>query len=123
MKTRRDYAEQMSACFNFEVQSENFGNSCSLSIEGSSVETLDGVNVELNFRSQFSDESRQYACTMNAHMGVLVEILKGNGKLITGSILYDKTDGFGKQYRCGTRRSFWVYESWFAMPSISTLFR
>ena len=44
----------------------------------------------------------KYACTTNEHMGVLFEILKLNGKLITGSILYDETDGCGKQYRCGT---------------------
>ena len=92
----------MSACFNFEVQSDHFGNSRSLSIKGSSVETLDGANVELTFHSPFSDESKQDACTTNAHVGVLVEILKGNGKLITGSILYDETDGCGNQYYCGT---------------------
>ena len=59
-------------CFNFEVQSEHFGNSHSLSIKGSSVETLNGGNVELTFHSHFSDESRQDSYTTNAHMGVLV---------------------------------------------------
>jgi hypothetical protein len=116
IKTRRDYAERLSAIFNMEVQSEHFGNGRSLSIEGSSVETYIGVELneylegrmnanqllrKMEFHSHFSDFSRQDAATTNAHMTVLLEVLKQRLEFREGSTMYDDTDGCAKQYRCG----------------------
>lgn len=117
VRTRRDYAERLAAAFNLEAQHEHFGNSRSLSIEGSSVETFCAAAVEayqagvwsmdesalrMVFHSHFSDASRQDAATTHAHMTVLFEHLKEVGELCAGLTVWDDTDGCGKQYRCGT---------------------
>jgi hypothetical protein len=117
VRTRRDYAERLAAAFNLEAQHEHFGNGRSLSMEGSSVETfckaavdayLAGVwqmkeeELKMAFHSHFSDESRQDAATTHAHMTALFEHLKAIGELIAGLVIWDDTDGCGKQYRCGT---------------------
>jgi hypothetical protein len=117
VKTRRDYAERLSAVFTLEVQSGHFGNSRSLSIEGSSVETFSAAEIDrfdsgevllsdlsqkMQFHSHFSDASRQDAATTHSHMVVLLNLLKSRGELKSGrTILFDETDGCGKQYRCG----------------------
>ena len=117
VRTRRDYAERLAAAFNLEAQHEHFGNSRSLSIEGSSVETfcaaavdayragvwrMDESDLKMVFHSHFSDDSRQDAATTHAHMVVLFEHLKEIGELCAGFTVWDDTDGCGKQYRCGT---------------------
>ena len=96
VKTRRDYAERLSATFDLEIQSEHFGNGRSLSMEGSSVEfhiadllkeykagNLDVEELEQQFEfvSHFSDVSRQDSTTTNAHMDVLIRDLKLKGRL------------------------------------------
>ena len=117
-KTKRDYAERLLAAFNLEIQAEHFGNGRSLSMEGSSVEifaraaviaSLAGdytvadalPHLRMDFHSHFSDASRQDAATTHAHMWVLLDLLmRGTKELIAGAVLYDDTDGCGKQYRC-----------------------
>ena len=44
--------------------------------------------------------SRQDSTTTNAHMDVLIKDLKVKGRL--WRILFEETDGCGKQYHCGT---------------------
>jgi hypothetical protein len=104
VKSRRDYAERLSAVFNLEVQSSHFGNGRSLSIEGSSVESYSngGDSQKMEFHSHFSDFSKQDASSTHAHMTVLLDILKSRGEILPGGLLLDETDGCGKQYRCGT---------------------
>jgi hypothetical protein len=100
IKTIRDYTERLNAAFDQEIQSEHFGNSRSLSIEGCAVEMV--VNVlegesKLEFHSHFSDESRQDACTTMAHMEVLIKHLFKENCMAEGSTMWDDTDGCGKQ--------------------------
>ena len=115
VKTRRDYAERLSATFDLEIQSEHFGNGRSLSMEGSSVEfhianllqeykagniNVEELEQEFEFISHFSDVSRQDSTTTNAHMDVLIRNLKAKGRL--WRMIFEETDGCCKQYRCGT---------------------
>jgi hypothetical protein len=84
VKTKRDYAERLSAKFNMEIQSDHFGNGRSLSIEGSSAELFprqDVKRIEMEFHSHFSDKSRQDAATTSAHMTVLINRLFADGVL------------------------------------------
>jgi hypothetical protein len=46
LKTTRDYAEKMSAAFNFEAQHEHFGNNRDLSIEGSDLLSYTAESLE-----------------------------------------------------------------------------
>jgi hypothetical protein len=109
IKTIRDYSERLNAAFDQEIQSEHFGNSRSLSIEGSAVEMvvngLEGKS-KLEFHSHFSDKSSQDACTTMAHMEVLIEHLFNENQMAEGSTMWDNTDGCSKQYRCGTALYF-----------------
>jgi hypothetical protein len=115
LKTRHDYAERLSAVFADEIQSSHFGNGRSLSIEGSKVESFDSMELEafargdilatdlvpnMEFHSHFSNDSRQDAATSAAHLTVLLDLLKSQGKFIQSCTLYDETDGCAKQYRC-----------------------
>lgn len=105
IRTRRDYAEAITALFNWQIQSDHFGNNRTLSIEGSGVEfhTADG-KTRLETHSHFSDDSDQNAATTHAHMCKLItkllemEAMKPDGTWI----MFDETDGCAKQYRCGT---------------------
>ena len=73
VQTSHDYAKCLKAEFNLEIQSEHFGNSQSLSIEGSTVEIqwLRKSEPSLEFHSHFSDGKQQDACMKYAHMRVL----------------------------------------------------
>ena len=57
--TVRDYAERLSTHSNLEIQSDNFGNDRSFSIEGYSVEVAMNYSTScLEFNSYYSDDSR-----------------------------------------------------------------
>ena len=61
----------MSANFNLEIQSENFCNGRSLSIEGCMIHIVEqDMNGYMEFHSNFSDDSRQDSSTTHAHMVV-----------------------------------------------------
>ena len=65
----RDYAERLSAHFNLEIQSDHFGNGRSLSIEGCNIQYIDEDHEKNSeFHSYLSDDSRQDASTIHAHM-------------------------------------------------------
>jgi len=99
--TRRDYAERLAGKFNMEIQSQHFGTTCSLSMEGVSVEYMKENNIEIQFHSHFADKSDPNAASTHAHMKVLIEELYKNKTLVenTGTI-WEFTDGCAKQYRC-----------------------
>lgn len=121
VNTSRDYSERLKFKFNLEVQSEHFGNSRSLSIEGSTVETHTAQAIEagevddeltdtekyrLQIHSHFSDDSRQDAATTTAHMEVLLKHLQATGVIGENATMWDSTDGCSKQYRCA--KAFWL---------------
>ncbi len=94
VKTIRDYAERLKFEFNNEVQSEHFGASRNLSIEGCSVRYVDGLkNIIMQMHSHFSDTSRQDARTTHTHLKVLLDYLFENYLLQKGNLLLDDTDG------------------------------
>ena len=110
--THRDYAERLSAVFNYQAQSDHFGNDRALSIEGCSIEShtpeslaTEGGNIEatIKFHSHFSDDCRQDATSTHANMDALIKHLKLSGRLKEEiSVMFDGTDGCAKQYRSGT---------------------
>ena len=101
--TRRDYADKLIAEFDLEIQSTHFGDSVTLSMEGCSVEFIDGNgNVKMHFHFHFADKSPQNAASTNQHMDVMMTELIMKGLLTPNrSTIFEVTDGCGKQYRCG----------------------
>jgi hypothetical protein len=116
-ETHRDYAERLLFEFTNEIMSEHFGNSRSLSMEGSTVRFFPAQLAEIyregmpavlqdhtamHFHSHFSDDSMQNAATTYFHMEVLVKYLQKEAVLKEGGYMFDNTDGCTKQYRCAT---------------------
>jgi hypothetical protein len=116
-ETHRDYAERLLFEFTNEIMSEHFGNSRSLSMEGSTVRFFPAQLAEIycegmpavlqdhtamHFHSHFSDGSMQNAATTYFHMEVLVKYLLKEAVLKEGGYMFDNTDGCAKQYRCAT---------------------
>jgi hypothetical protein len=103
IKTIHDYAERLKVSMNNEIQSEHFGHSRSLSIEGCSCRYMDdsGKSV-MEMHSHFSDLSRQDARTTFSHMNVEIKHYKERGILGDNGTVFDDTDGCSKQYRSGT---------------------
>jgi hypothetical protein len=102
VKTIRDYAERLKFEFNNEIQSEHFGASRNLSIEGCSVRYMHELNVMMEMHSHFSDTSRQDARTTHTHLKVLLDYLFKNYLIRQGWLILDDTDGCAKQYRSAT---------------------
>ena len=82
--TRRDYAEQLSAKFNKEIQSDHFGQGTTLSMEGCFVEYLENGEVLAHFHSHMADKSKQDAAAMHANMEVLLNLLADQKKVCCG---------------------------------------
>ena len=98
---RRDYAERLAGLFDMELQQSHFGTTCSLSMEGCSVEYMNKGEINMEFHTHFADKSDQNAASTHAHMEVLLDDLFKRGKLFKRkSILWEFTDGCKKQYRC-----------------------
>jgi hypothetical protein len=102
VKIIRDYAERLKFEFNNEIQSEHFGASCNLSIEGCSVRYMHALNVMLKMHFHFSDTSRQDARTTHTHLKVLLDYLLKSYLIQQGWLVLDDTDGCAKQYRSAT---------------------
>lgn len=82
-----------------EIQFNYFGNSSSLLIECYDIEFVDeDHNSQSDFRSHFSDDSRQNTSTTHAYMlSILKELKKGN-KVNRNYPIWENTDGFYKKY-------------------------
>ena len=103
----RDYAERLSAHLNLEVQSDHFGNGRSLSIEGNNLQYIDEDHEEHSeFHSHLSDDSRQDSSTSHSHMTSMLNELKQFHKLKPKCTIWESTDSWCKQYRCGASLSF-----------------
>jgi hypothetical protein len=88
--------------FNYEIQSQHFGNNRSLSIEGSSIEFHDENGIRLEVHSHFADKSDQNVASTHAHMDVLIRYPICQGVLQHGGLMLDDTDGCAKQYGYAT---------------------
>ena len=110
--TVRNYAERLSAHFDLEIQSDHFGNGRSLPIKGCSVElSMNNSTSCLKFHSHFSDDSRQDASTTNAYIMKMMDNLKLKIQMISRFTIYQSTDGYSKQYLCGSALYFLSYIS------------
>ena len=75
----RDYAERIAAKFNFELQSEYFGNGSILFIEGCIIDIVDQyLNGYMEFHYHFSDDSRHDTSTIHALMISMLTELRNN---------------------------------------------
>ena len=79
---RRDYAERLAGLFDMELQQSHFGTTCSVSMEGSSVEYMNEGEINMEFHTHLADKSDQNAASTHAHMEVLLEKLFERGKLL-----------------------------------------
>jgi hypothetical protein len=102
VKTIRDYTERIKFEFNNEIQSEHFGASHNLSIEGCSVRYMHELNVLMEMHSHFLDTSRHDARTMLTHLKVLLDYLFKTYSIQQGWLVLDDTDRCAKQYRSAT---------------------
>ena len=123
-----DYTEGLEQRYNKQTSSTHFGDNPTVSIEGYAIyfystKEGDSPNVEkgemvyidpdnpdgepkIKFKEKhyygfLSDDKRQDARTTFANLKCLVEWLHEQGKLAPGCTLYIKSEGCGKQYRCG----------------------
>jgi len=94
----------------FQVQSQHFGGSTSVSIEGYSVHyrQLMDYDLALDFHSFLSDSKVQHASTVYNHMDKLLAKLKKLGVLKDGGRVLCMTDGCAAQYRSATQ----AYSGW-----------
>ena len=110
IKLVRDFAERLDSCFGKEFQSQHFGGSASLSMEGVAVDYVDNdINsptlgqVKGEFHSFISDESNQDAATVTAHSCKLIQqLLESNIIRKQSSTMFENIDGSATQYRNGT---------------------
>ena len=91
------------------MQSQNFGGSTSVSIEGDSVHyrQLTNYNLTLDFHSFLSDSKVQHASTVYNHMDKLLAKLKTLGALKDHGKVLSMTNGCASQYRSATSL-FWM---------------
>ena len=103
VKTIRDYAERLKFELNQEIQSEHFGNSRTLSIEGCSCRYMKDDVCYMEMHSHFSDDKRQDSRTTHRHMLKLFDQLTQQSTISPKNSLWiEDTDGAAKQYRSGT---------------------
>jgi hypothetical protein len=100
VKTIRGYGERVKFGFNNEIQSEHFGVSCHLSIEGCSVRYKDEVKrIIMEMHPHFCNTPRrQDARTAHTHIKGLLDYLFQNCFIQQGWLILDDTDGCTKQY-------------------------
>ena len=116
--SERDYAESLTLEANNQIQSEHFGDSRNLYLEGCFCRTFKAEVVRLHhdgrleyftdedidtaFHCHLSDDNTQNASSTHAHMDLLISRLMAAGVLRKDGTFWDTTDGCSKQYRCAT---------------------
>ena len=112
---RRDYDERVVASFANQIKSEYYGGNRSLSIEGIALEHFSAATqADINsstlshprhavFHSFLSEDSKQDANTITAHIIKLISFLKNKQVLTTSlSTIWENTDGCAEQYICAS---------------------
>ena len=67
------------------------------------------LNGYMEFNSHFSDDSRQYAFTINTKMISMLTKLRNKNQSNQRCTIWKSTDGCCKQYRCDAA-SFFIYD-------------
>ena len=105
--TSRDFAERLHLKFNSQTQTEYFGQSVSLSLEGVAVRHLDDKGEQqLDFHSFISSSPQQDSAVVCNHSLELCKHLKANNLIKKGTTILCNTDGCSAQCRCGTAFHF-----------------
>ena len=108
----RDYADRVVASFANQIQSEYYGGTRYVSIEGIGLEHFSAApQADINsstlsrprhavFHSFLSDDSKQDAATNTAQSKRLISLLE-NKQVLTTSLrtIWENTDGCAEQYR------------------------
>ena len=98
----QDFAERLTLRFNNEIQTEHFGGSCTVSLEGVAVRFFPaGAHVEapvMHFFTFLSDSKVQDSSVVNYNMDKLLHYLKAQGVLKPGDFLLTNSDGCAAQY-------------------------
>jgi hypothetical protein len=110
VKTIRDYTEclKLTSIMRFS-QSELFGASHNLSIEGCNMRHMHELNAMMEMHSYFLDTSRQDTKTAHMHLKVLLVYLFRIYLIQQGWLVLDNTDGCAKQYRRGQPLSIYCH--------------
>jgi hypothetical protein len=110
----RDYADRISPEYNRTPMSRGFGGgNGDFGMEGYMYHTV-GSNgdVEMHFQTYFAELKQQDARTSFANCRQFIDMLQKRGLLGRGkdSVLYIKSDGCGKQYKCANaiRSMIWL---------------
>ena len=102
VKLRHVYAERLASAFLAEIQSQHFGGSNMLSMEGIALDYIkndEDFDIVGEFFSYLSDDSYQDAATTTAHMSHLIQQLLMSKRIEGGkSTIMEDTDGCAKQY-------------------------
>ena len=95
------------------MQSNHFGNSTSVSIEGYTVHYPSplGDDLVFDFHSYLSDGKTQHASTVYNHLDKLLAKLQNQGHLKVGGRVLCFTDGCASQYRSATSVYFMAFLS------------
>ena len=111
--TEHDHAEALKEEFDMEIQSEEFGFNCTLSIEDSTCEyqnkdhndVSNEGKVNMSFHSHFSDDSAHNVDTTFYHMKKFMNFMYDNHLFINDGMTYDNIYGFRNntdvQMQCG----------------------
>ena len=72
-----EYVGRLSIPFNFEIQSNHFGNDGFLSLKGCNIEFIDeDRNAQSEFYSNLTDDNRQDTSTTRAYLMYMLEELE-----------------------------------------------
>ena len=107
LHTIQDFAERLTLRFNNEIQTEHFGGSCTVSLEGVAVRFFPGeASVHapvMEFFTFLSDSKVQDSSVVNYNMDKLIHYLKAQGVVMkAGDLFLTNSDGCAAQYRCST---------------------
>ena len=95
--TIQDFAERLTLCYNNEIQTEHFGGSCTVALEGVAVRFFpSGACVDapvMQFFTFLSDSKVQDSSVVNYNMDKLLHYLKAEGVMNPGDLLLTNSDG------------------------------
>ena len=103
----QDFAERLTLRFNNEIQTEHFGGSCTVSLEGIAVRFFTAnasrhSSPVMELFTFLSDAKVQDSSVVNYNMDKLLQHLKAKGVMKPGDYLLTNSDGCAAQYRCST---------------------
>ena len=101
----RDYTDRIGICYDNEAMSSGLGGGQgNVGMEGFLYHVMDpeSQEVQMNWRGFLSDETQQDSRTSYANSFKFIQMLQDSGRLPRNgkSVLYLRSDGCGRQYKC-----------------------